>query len=91
MGLGFSAASNNDMHGEQVAHSSCHVTGKPTSQRSRGQAQERYNYYIDSTCGKFRADKDTYNKLELDNTYDLVTTTGNWSNKPSIVSFAEAH
>ena len=89
MGLGCSIASNDDRHGEQITPSSCTITDKPTSQRSRGQAQERYNYYVDSTCGKFSTEKDSYEKLELDHTYDFVTTAGNWSTKPSIISFAE--
>lgn len=87
MGLGFSAASYNDTHGEQITHSDCAVTGKSMSQRSRGQAQERYNYYAESTCGKFAAEKDTYDKLELNKIYELVTTAGNSVTKPTIISF----
>lgn len=87
MGLGFAIASNDDKHGEQISHSSCTITDKPTSLRSRGQAQERYNYGIESTCGKFSVEKDIYDKLELDNTYDLLTTAGNSVTKASIVSF----
>jgi hypothetical protein len=91
MGLGFSISSNNDMQGEKVDQNKCAVTDKHVSQRSRGQAQERYNYHVDSTCGKFSADKGTYNQLELDHTYNFVTTAGNWANKATIVSFTETH
>lgn len=89
MGLGFSVASNDDMRGEQIEHTRCTVTDKPTTQRSRGQAQARYNYYIDTTCGKFSIDKETYPDIQIDHIYDFTTTKGNWANQPTIVSFAE--
>jgi hypothetical protein len=91
MGIGFSTASNNDMHEGQIAHSGCTVTDKPTSQRSRGQAQELFNYYVDSACGKFKTNKEDYNAIEIDHTYDFTTTKGSWGNHPTLVSFTETH
>lgn len=91
MGIGFSMASNNDTHGGQITHNGCAVTDKPTSQRSRGQAQERYNYYVDSTCGKFKTNKADYSAIEIDHTYYFTATKGSWGNHPTLLSFTENH
>lgn len=76
-----------NISGEHIEHSSCHLTDKSTSQKS--QSGKQYNYYIDSTCGKFSVDGDAFDELNLDTTYDLVTTKGNWVSKPTIISFTE--
>jgi hypothetical protein len=75
-----------DLRGEQVAHSECTVFDKYDKKVSRGRAADR-NYFIDSSCGLFRAsDKDFSDTLEVGQVYNWSATVGNWANKPTIIS-----
>ena len=75
-----------DLKGERVAYTGCTVYEKYDKRVSRGRAADR-NYFIDSSCGLFRADsKALSDTLEVGQEYDWSTTIGNWANKPTIVS-----
>lgn len=75
-----------DLRGEQVVHTECTVFEKYDKKVARGQAHKR-NYFIDSSCGLFRADsKDLSDTLEIGQDYNWSSTVGNWANKPTILS-----
>lgn len=74
-----------DLRGEQIAHTECTVFEKYDKSVSRGRAADR-NYFIDSSCGLFRAEnKASSDTLEVGQTYDWSATVGNWANKPTIL------
>lgn len=85
-GITHSATKRADLAGEQAAHTECTVFEKYDKKVSRGRAADR-NYFIDSSCGLFRADsKALSDTLEVGKAYNWSSTIGNWANKPTIVS-----
>lgn len=78
-----------DLKGERLAHTECTVLDKYDKKMSRGRAADR-NYFIDSSCGTFRAsDQALSNSLEIGQDYNWSATVGNWANKPTIISVEE--
>lgn len=85
-GITHNANKRADLKGEQVAHTDCTVFKKYDKKMSRGRAAD-LNYFIDSSCGLFRADsKALSDTLEVGKAYNWSSTVGNWANKPTIVS-----
>lgn len=85
-GLTHYANKRADLKGEKVAHTECTVYEKYDKKMSRGMAADR-NYFIDSSCGLFRADsKALSDTLEVGKAYNWSSTVGNWANKPTITS-----
>lgn len=85
-GITHNANKRADLRGEQVTHTECTVLEKYDKKMSRGRAADR-NYFIDSSCGLFRADnKDLSDTLEVGQDYNWSATVGNWANKPTIIS-----
>lgn len=79
-----------DLAGEQIAHTDCTVFEKYDRKVSRGRAAN-LNYFIDSSCGLFRADnKALSDTLDVGQVYDFSATVGNWANKPTILSASPA-
>lgn len=79
-----------DLAGEQIAHTDCTVFEKYDRKVSRGRAAD-LNYFIDSSCGLFRADnKALSDTLDVGQVYDFSATVGNWANKPTILSASPA-
>lgn len=86
LGITISINKNADLEGEQVSHTDCTVLDKYDKRASRGQAAD-HNYFVDSSCGTFRASsKDLSDTLEVGQVYDLSVTVGNWANKPTIIT-----
>lgn len=85
-GITHYASKRADLKGEQVSHTECTVYAKYDKKVSRGRAADR-NYFIDSSCGLFRADSQALSDtLEVGQAYDWSATVGNWANKPTIIS-----
>lgn len=74
-------AAQQDMNGETVTHSKCTITDKSVSS-IRG----AISYFVATTCGEFRISPELYEQVQVGESYEMTVTSGNWANKPTIIS-----
>ena len=72
-------AEDDNLYGERVTHSSCYITEK-TANRVKSMV-----YTVTSSCGTFKTLEFVFNTVEPGNTYDLMTTKGNWASAAFLV------
>lgn len=77
-------AKQDDFNGEKTLHESCVVMD--TSMTPNRNGREFSTYKVTTSCGDFVTDFDLFETIAMDETYDLITTVGNWANKPTIIS-----
>lgn len=75
-----------DMKGEKVVHTSCSIIDKPLSYSTNGRSITSVSYGLRTSCGDFRSNESLDRTITLNETYNLTATVGNWANKPTVVS-----
>lgn len=78
-------AKQDDLSQENVLHASCVVKDKELIPNRLG--RDYNTYKVATSCGNFVTGYDLFDSLNENETYDLITTVGNWANKPTIISF----
>jgi hypothetical protein len=74
-------ATIDDMSGEQLTYKGCTVT-----KNSETNVKGVVLYDLRTTCGDFKPAKEMRDEMQVDGTYDLTTTVGNWANPPTVLS-----
>lgn len=80
-----SAAVRDDFRGDLVTHSACKILGKNSHDGKGGM-----RYSIESSCGDYSTNRQTFGYVQAGALYDFNTTKGNWAHSPYLMS-ADMH